>query len=90
MFCMIKKKKIYPSYLSKHNSNREKQVILLMIPNGEQSHYLAVKQLSALLRGITSTDYGNFYYLHCFHSFRIKANLNRMKEYLEIKIFVRL
>ena len=30
-----KKEKIYPAYVSKHNSNREKQVIHLMIPNGE-------------------------------------------------------
>ena len=30
-----KKGKIYLAYVSKHNSNREKQVILLMIPNGE-------------------------------------------------------
>ena len=28
-----KKEKIYPAYVSKHNSNREKQVILLMISN---------------------------------------------------------
>ena len=35
MFCMLKKKKIYPAYVSKHNSNRKKQVILLMIPNEE-------------------------------------------------------
>ena len=26
-----KKEKIYPAYVSKHNSNHEKQVILLMI-----------------------------------------------------------
>ena len=32
------------------NSNREKQVILLMISNGEKWHYLTVKKLSALLR----------------------------------------
>ena len=31
-----KKDKIYPAYISKHNSNREKQVILLMIPNGKK------------------------------------------------------
>ena len=30
-----KKEKIYPAYVSKHNSHREKQVILLMIPNSE-------------------------------------------------------
>ena len=33
---MLKKKKIYPAYDSKCNSNREKQVILLMISNGEK------------------------------------------------------
>ena len=27
------KEKIYPAYVSKNNSNHEKQVILLMIPN---------------------------------------------------------
>ena len=32
---MLKKKSIYPAYASKNNSNREKQVILLMITNGE-------------------------------------------------------
>ena len=31
-----KKEKIYPAYLSKNNSNHEKQVILLIIPNGEK------------------------------------------------------
>ena len=46
--------KIYSAYVPKHNSNREKQAISLMIPNGEGWHYLAVKKLSALLRGITS------------------------------------
>ena len=30
-----KKEKIYPAYVSKHNSNHEKEVILLMIPNGQ-------------------------------------------------------
>ena len=33
---MLKKKKIYPAYVSKHNQNREKQVILLRISNGEK------------------------------------------------------
>ena len=43
MFCMQKKKKIYPNYVSKNNSNCQKQVILLMISNGEKCHYLAAK-----------------------------------------------
>ena len=50
----VKKEKIYLAYVSKYNSNREKQVILSIIWNGEKWHYLAIKKLSALLRGITS------------------------------------
>ena len=34
MFCMLKKEKY--AYFSKQNSNREKQVILLMISNGKR------------------------------------------------------
>ena len=67
-----KNRKTYPAYVSKYNSNPEKQVILLMISNGEKWHYLAVKKLSALLRGITSKNNGNFYCLNCLHSFRTK------------------
>ena len=50
-----KKEKIYPAHVSKHNSNHDKQVILLMISNGEKGrwHCLAVKKLSALLGEIT-------------------------------------
>ena len=34
------KEKIYPAYISKHNSNHEKQVVLLVTPNGEGWHYM--------------------------------------------------
>ena len=43
-FSLPKKEKAHPAYVSKHNSNCEKQAILLIIPNGEGSHYLAVKK----------------------------------------------
>ena len=66
---LVKKEKIYPAYVSKHNSNREKQFILLMIPNGEGWHYLAVKKLSALLTGITFKHHRDFHCLNCIHSF---------------------
>ena len=49
-----------------------KQIILLMIPNGEQCHYLAVKTLSASLRGITFKHHSDFYCLGCLHSFATK------------------
>ena len=64
-----KKGKIYPAYVSKHNSNCKKRVIILMIPNGEGWHYLAVKKLSALLRRITYKHHGDFYCLNCLHPF---------------------
>ena len=53
--------KIYPPYVSKHNSNCEKPVILLMIINGEKWHYLVVIKISALLRERTSKHHGDFY-----------------------------
>ena len=34
---------IFPSYISKQNLNCEKELILLMIPNEEGWHYLALK-----------------------------------------------
>ena len=38
MFCMLKKNiYIYPAYVSKHNSNRAKQIFLLMIQNGAKT-----------------------------------------------------
>ena len=36
MFCVLKKEKKYPAYISKHNLNREKQAITLMISNREE------------------------------------------------------
>ena len=56
LFCMLKKKEICPAYISKINSNYEKQIVLLMIRNEEKEgwNYLAVKELSILLRGTTS------------------------------------
>ena len=69
-------------------SNREKQVILLMIPNGEGWHYLAVKKLSALLRGITSKHHGDFYCLNCLHSFRTEYKIKSHKNICEKKTYL--
>ena len=37
-----------------------------MITDGEKWHYLTVKNLSGLLRGITNNHAGDFYCLNCF------------------------
>ena len=75
MFFMLKRKKIYPAYVSKHNLKSEKQVFLLMIPNRERWHYIAVKKLLALLRGTSSKHDGDFYCLNCLYWFRTKDKL---------------
>ena len=76
-------KKIEIAYKSKHNLAREKQVILLMISNGENWHYLTVKNLSRLLRGITNNHDGDFYCLNCLHSYRTKIKLEAHKKICE-------
>ena len=76
-------KKIEIAYKSKHNLTREKQVILLMISNGENWHYLTVKKLSRLLRGMTSNHDGDFYCLNYFHSYRTKNKLEAHKKICE-------
>ena len=79
LFVPYKTEKIRPAYISKYNHKRDNQVILLMITDGVNNnwHYLAVKSLSKLLRGITSNHNGDFYCLNCFHSYRTKNKLKR-------------
>ena len=74
-------KKIRHAYKSKYNLKRENQVILLMITDDTKWHYLAVKTLSGLLRGITGNNHGDFYCLNCLHSYTTK---NRRKKHQKI------
>ena len=55
-----------------------------MISNGKNWHYLAVKSLSRLLRGITSNHDGDYYCLNCFHSYKTENKLNVPKKYVKI------
>ena len=68
-------RKIQVVYKSKYNLTCDKQVILLMITDGEKWHYLVVKNLPGLLRGITSSHKEDFHCLNCFHSYRTKNKL---------------
>ena len=75
---------IEPACISKYNYKRKKQIILLMISDdGNRWHYLAVKSLPALLRGITSNHHGDFV-THTQHI----INFKNMKEYVRIMISV--
>ena len=50
----------------------------MITDNGKRWHYLAVKILSALLKGISSSDNGDVHCLNCFHSY---GTLNMLKKY---------
>ena len=68
-------KTIRVAYRSEHNNKRKKQVILLMITDGEKWHYLSVINLSALLQGNSSNHEGDFCFLNCFNSYTSKNKL---------------
>ena len=71
-------KQIRQAYISKYNEERDNQVNLLMITDGTTNwHYLAIKNISGLLRGITSNHNGDFYCLNCLHSYRTKNKLKK-------------
>ena len=77
LFVSYNTEKIRLAYKSKYNFKRENQVILVMIPDGKKWYYLAVKSLSALLRGITSSHAGDF---NCFHLYSTKEKLKKLEK----------
>ena len=66
------------------NMNHEKQVIILMIPNGEGWHYLINKKLPGLTR-ITSKPHGDFYCLNCLHSFAKENKRESHQKYIKYR-----
>ena len=54
-----------------------------MITDGEKWHCLVVKNLSGLLRGVTSNHHGDFYCLNCFHPYSTKNKLEAHKKICE-------
>ena len=49
----------------------------MITDNNENWHYLAVKSISRLFRGITSNNNGDFYCLDCLYSFRTDNALKK-------------
>ena len=76
-------KKINIAYKFKNNLTQERQIILLMISDGQKWHYLVVKNLLGLLRGITSAHKEDSYCLNCFHSYRNESKLEAHKKICE-------
>ena len=81
-------KQINIAYKSKNNLTQKRQIILLMISDGQKLHYLVVKNLSRLLRGITSNHKEDFYCLNCFHSYRTENKLEAHKKYVKTMIII--
>ena len=78
LYVPYKTKQIKQAYISKHNTERDTQVNILMITDGTDSwHYLAVKSISGLLKGIASNHNGDFYCLSCFHSYTTEKKLRK-------------
>ena len=80
LFISYNTKQIRLAYKSKYNHKRNNEIILLMITDGEKWHYLTVKSLPTLLRGIASNNHGDFYCLNGLHSYRTKKNFKNMKK----------
>ena len=56
-----------------------------MISDGDKWHYLTVRSLSALLKGITSKHKGDSYCLNCVHSYRTKEAFKKHTKLCEDK-----
>ena len=72
-----KTEEIRHAHQSKHNLNRENQVILLMIADGKKKALSCCKKISALLKGIRSNHKGDFYCLNCLRLYRTKDRLTK-------------
>ena len=74
-------KTIRVAYRSKYNEKHEKQVILLMITDGNKWHILPkVACLATLLKGKSSNHNKDLHSLNCFNSYTTKNGLEEHKE----------
>ena len=72
---------IRPIYILKFNKTCEHHANLLMITDGTDIwHYIAIKNIPALLRGVSSTHDGDYYCVNCFHSYRTESSLKKHEE----------
>ena len=66
----------------KKEDERKYNIVLLLIKNGDNSHYCLVKNLSALLTSQVNSRKGKFYFcLNCLNGFDNPEKLEHHKEY---------
>ena len=79
-----KEERVYPLRISKctKHTKRKHDIVLLLIKDGEKSHYCLVKNISALLSSqINNNGHKRFFCLNCFNSFKDEDKLKEHKEY---------
>ena len=82
-----KDEKIYPLRISKFTKvkkedERKHNIVLLLIKNGDNSHYCYVKNESALLTSQVNNHKGKFYFcLNCLNGYDEPEKLEKHKEY---------
>ena len=60
------------------NNSREHKVTLLMITEDDKNwHFVSVKNVQRLCRGIFSNNHSDFYCMNCMHAYRIRSALKK-------------
>ena len=76
-----KDERVYPLKISKFTGCKH-DIVLLLIKDGENSHYCLVKNISALLASQINSHKGTCHIcLNCFNGFKAPDSLNKHKEY---------
>ena len=77
-----KDERIYPLRINKKENKRKHNIVLLLIKNGDNSHYCYVKNLSALLSSQVNSHKSKFYFcLNCLNGYDDPEKLEQHKEY---------
>ena len=82
-----KEERIYPLRISKYTKSKKEDerkynIVLLLIKNGENSHYCLVKNLSALLTSQINKRKSKLYFcLNCLNGYDNQEKLDHHKEY---------
>ena len=76
-----KDERVYPLKVSKYTGCKH-DIVLLLIKDGENSHYCLVKNISALLTSQINNHKGTSHIcLNCINGFKSSDSLNKHKEY---------
>ena len=77
-----KDERVYPLRISKKEKEQKYNIVLLLIKDGDNTHYCLVKNLSALLSSqVNNHDHKLYFCLNCLNGFDDPEKLEKHKEY---------